>query len=104
MTNKVFTIVRKDGKIYFKNGNKGMRFLHIAPITPYSSNTYWSFRNLKFYNKENVEMKVTSYKVVNDYKATYEVYADENDKRFLIQGTGTNAGYDKLDMDWRDQI
>ena len=34
----------------------------------------------------------------------YEVYADENDKRLLFQGTGTNAGYDKLDMDWRDQI
>ena len=167
MNNKVFTIVRKDGKIYFKSADKGMQFLHIAPITPYGSNTYWSFRNLKFYSKENVEMKVTSYTVVNDYKATfvldgkinatveakatsiygsaygslytgygqkyglffnfgevislgrilnsthsnggynlskYEVYADENDKRFLIQGTGTNAGYDKLDMDWRDQI
>ena len=178
MTNKVFTIVRKDSKIYFKNGNKGMQFLHIAPITPYGSNTYWSFRNLKFYNKENVEMKVTSYKTVSDYNATfvldgkinatveakansvygstynitclfqdtiygslytgygqkfglffdfgevislgrilssthvnggynlskYEVYADENDKRLLFQGTGTNAGYDKLDMDWRDLI
>ena len=167
MNNKVFTIVRKDGKIYFKSADKGMQFLHIAPLTPYGSNTYWSFRNLKFYSKENVEMKVTSYTVVNDYKATfvldgkinatveakatsiygsaygslysgygqkyglffnfgevislgrilssthsnggynlskYEVYADENDNRFLIQGTGTNAGYDKLDMDWRDQI
>ena len=167
MNNKVFTIVRKDGKIYFKSADKGMQFLHIAPITPYGSNTYWSFRNLKFYSKENVEMKVTSYTVVNDHKATfvldgkinatveakatsiygsaygslytgygqkyglffnfgevislgrilnsthsnggynlskYEVYADENDKRFLIQGTGTNAGYDKLDMDRRDQI
>ena len=178
MTNKVFTIVRKDSKIYFKSANKGMQFLHIAPITPYGSNTYWSFRNLKFYNKENVEMKVTSFTTVNDYKATfvldskinaiveakatsvygstynitclfqdtiygslytgygkqfglffdfgevislgrilssthvnggynlskYDVYADENDKRLLFQGTGTNAGYDKLDMDWRDQI
>ena len=71
MTNKVFTIVRKDGKIYFKSADKGMQFLHIAPITPYGSNTYWSFRNLKFYNKENVEMKVTSYKTVSDYKATF---------------------------------
>ena len=46
MTNKVFTIVRKDSKIYFKNGNKGMQFLHIVPITPYGSNTYWSFRHI----------------------------------------------------------
>ena len=51
MTNKVFTVTRKDGKIYFKSANKGMQFLHIAPITPYGSNTYWSFRNLKFYYK-----------------------------------------------------
>ena len=32
MNNKVFTLVRKDGKIYFKSADKGMQFLHIAPI------------------------------------------------------------------------